>query len=63
VGRGARAPLVPAGELSSRDSREAIRLLAVLPAVLDTMGIDYDEDDLDGEAVRLGSRRGHGHHR
>jgi arylsulfatase A-like enzyme len=49
--------------VSSRDSREAIRLVDVLPTVLETMGIDYDEDDLDGDAVRLRSRGGHGHHR
>jgi len=25
----------------------------VLPTILTTMGVDYDPDDLDGEAVKL----------
>ena len=39
--------------VGSRDSRKELRLVDVLPTILETMGIDYDEDDLDGEAVRL----------
>jgi len=30
-----------------------MRLVDVMPTILDTMGIDYDEDSVDGEAVRL----------
>jgi hypothetical protein len=47
--------------VSSRDSRQDIRLVDVLPTILDSLDIDYDEDSLDGEAVRPGSRSGHGH--
>jgi hypothetical protein len=39
--------------VGSRDSRKELRLVDVLPTILETMGIDYDEDDLDGKAVRL----------
>jgi hypothetical protein len=39
--------------VGSRDSERAVRLVDVLPTVLETMGIDFDEDALDGEAVRL----------
>ena len=39
--------------VGSRDSRKELRLVDVLPTILETMGIDYDENDLDGEAVRL----------
>ena len=37
--------------------RRLIRLVDVLPTVLDTMGIAYDESSLDGEAVRIFHRR------
>jgi Type I phosphodiesterase / nucleotide pyrophosphatase len=43
--------------VSSRDSGKEIRHVDVLPTILETMGIDYDEDSFDGEAVRL-SRSG-----
>ena len=43
--------------VGSRDSGRDIRLVDVLPTVLEEMGIDYDEDDFDGEAVRLSGRR------
>jgi hypothetical protein len=43
--------------VGSRDSKRAIRLVDVLPTVLETMGIDYDEHDLDGEAVELSRYR------
>ncbi len=33
-----------------------MRLVDVLPTVLDSMGIDYDDDDVDGRAVELGRR-------
>src|SRR5919109_2947944 len=39
--------------VGSRDSNKAMRLVDVLPTVLEKMGIDFDEDELDGEAVRL----------
>jgi predicted AlkP superfamily pyrophosphatase or phosphodiesterase len=52
-------PMIFSGPgVGSRDSNAEMRLVDVLPTVLETMGIDYDEDDLDGQAVRLsGSRR------
>ena len=50
-------PMIFSGPgLGSRDSYRAMRLVDVLPTVLETMDIDYDEDDLDGEAVRLPRR-------
>jgi hypothetical protein len=45
--------------VGSKDSRKQVRLVDVLPTVLETMGIEYDDDDLDGEAVRLRSRGRH----
>jgi arylsulfatase A-like enzyme len=39
--------------VGSGDSRKELRLVDVLPTILETMGIDYDENDVDGEAVRL----------
>jgi arylsulfatase A-like enzyme len=39
--------------VDSRDSDTEIRLVDVLPTVLEAMGIDYGADDIDGEAVRL----------
>ncbi len=47
-------PMIFSGPgVGSRDSRREIRLVDVLPTILETMGIGYDEGDLDGEAVRL----------
>ena len=47
-------PMILAGAgVGARDSRKEIRLVDVLPTILETMGIDYDDDDFDGEAVRL----------
>ena len=43
--------------VGSRDSNRAMRLVDVLPTILETMGIDYDEDDFGGKAVRLSRRR------
>jgi arylsulfatase A-like enzyme len=40
--------------VGSRDSHSEIRLVDVLPTILETMGIDYDKRDLDGQAVKLG---------
>ena len=49
-----RIPMVLSGPgVGSKDSKRPIRLVDLLPTVLDKMDIDYDEDDLDGEAVRL----------
>lgn len=42
--------------VGSKDSKKEIRLVDVLPTVLETMRIGYDEDDLDGEAVKLHRR-------
>ena len=39
--------------VGSKDSGKEIRLVDVMPTVLETMGIRYDEDDIDGEAVKL----------
>lgn len=44
--------------VSSKDSKKAIRLVDLLPTVLETLDIDFDEDDLDGKAVRLPRPRG-----
>ena len=43
--------------IGSKDSQKRIRLVDVLPTVLDTMGIGYDESSLDGEAVRIFHRQ------
>ena len=44
-------------EPSSRTIRDdpnmEMRLVDVLPTILETMGIDYDPADLDGEAAKL----------
>jgi predicted AlkP superfamily pyrophosphatase or phosphodiesterase len=42
--------------VGSKDSKKEIRLVDVLPTVLETMRIDYDDDALDGEAVKLRGR-------
>jgi hypothetical protein len=39
--------------VGSKDSNREMRLVDVVPTVLERMGIDYDEDDFDGEAVKL----------
>jgi hypothetical protein len=39
--------------VGAKDSNREIRHVDVLPTILKTMGIGYDEDDLDGEAVKL----------
>ncbi len=47
-------PMVFSGPgVGSRDSHREIRLVDVLPTILETMGIDYDKRDLDGRAVKL----------
>lgn len=43
--------------VGSKDSGKEIRLVDVMPTILETMGIRYDKHDIDGKAVRL-SRRG-----
>jgi hypothetical protein len=45
--------------VGSKDSNREMRHVDVMPTILEAMGIDYDEDSLDGEAVRL-SRHGGG---
>ena len=39
--------------VSQKDSRREFRHVDVLPTILETMGVDYDPGDLDGEAVKL----------
>lgn len=39
--------------IGSKDPKEEMRLVDVMPTILKTMGIDYDPADLDGEAVKL----------
>ena len=47
-------PMIFSGPgVDSKDSKRELRHVDVLPTVLKTMGIHYDEDDVDGEAVRL----------
>ena len=43
--------------VGSKDSNEEMRLVDVMPTILKTMGIDYDEDSVDGDAVRLSNSR------
>jgi hypothetical protein len=43
--------------VGSKDSHREIRLVDVMPTILDAMGISYDEGSLDGEAVRLSRPR------
>ena len=53
-----RIPMVFYGAgVGAHDSGREIRLVDVMPTVLELMGIDYDEDDFDGRAVRLSGRR------
>jgi arylsulfatase A-like enzyme len=50
-------PMIFSGPgVSSRDSYREMRLVDVLPTVLEAMRIDYDDHDLDGRAVELGRR-------
>ena len=47
-------PMVFAGPgVGSRDSYQEMRLVDVMPTVLDLMDIDYDRRDFDGRAVRM----------
>jgi arylsulfatase A-like enzyme len=39
--------------VGSRDPRRPIRLVDVVPTILDAMGIAYDRRELDGRAIRL----------
>jgi hypothetical protein len=43
--------------VGSKDSNKEMRLVDVMPTILKTMGISYDEDSMDGEAVRLSDSR------
>jgi hypothetical protein len=43
--------------VGSKDSNKEMRLVDVMPTILKTMGIDYDEDSVDGDAVRLSDPR------
>jgi hypothetical protein len=47
-------PMVFSGPgVNPKDSNREMRLVDVMPTILETMGIDYDENSVDGEAVRL----------
>lgn len=49
-----RIPMVFYGAgVGSKDSNSRLRLVDVMPTILKTMGIAYDPDSLDGEAVKL----------
>jgi arylsulfatase A-like enzyme len=49
-----RIPMVFYGPgVSSKDSDRELRLVDVMPTILDAMDVPYDEDDLDGDAARL----------
>jgi arylsulfatase A-like enzyme len=49
-----RIPMVFYGPgIGSKDPKAEMRLVDVMPTILETMGIDYDPADLDGEAVKL----------
>jgi hypothetical protein len=53
-----RIPMVFYGAgVGSKDSNRDMRLVDVMPTILRTMGIGYDEDSLDGEAMRLSDSR------
>jgi len=39
--------------VGSKDPNTRMRLVDVLPTILETMGINYDQAELDGEAVKL----------
>ena len=39
--------------VDSKDSHRELRHVDVMPTILKSMGIDYDRDSVDGEAVRL----------
>ena len=41
------------GGVGSKDSNKEIRLVDLMPTVLRAMGVPYDEDSVDGEAVKL----------
>jgi hypothetical protein len=42
--------------VGSKDSNKEMRLVDVMPTILETMGIDYDEDSVDGQAVKLSKK-------
>ena len=42
--------------VSKKDSKLELRHVDILPTILETMGIPYDEDDFDGEAVDLSKK-------
>jgi arylsulfatase A-like enzyme len=44
--------------VGSKDSNRRMRAVDVVPTVLELMGIDYDEDDFDGEAVKVSRPKG-----
>jgi hypothetical protein len=39
--------------VGSKDSNRPMRLVDVMPTILELMGIEYDEDDFDGEGVKV----------
>ena len=47
-------PMIFAGPgVGRKDPHRELRLVDVMPTVLEQMGIRYDKSDLDGRAVRL----------
>ncbi len=44
--------------VGSKDSNRMLRHVDILPTILSAMGIPYDEDDFDGEAVKLSKPKG-----
>jgi hypothetical protein len=52
-------PMIFAGAgVGSKDSNREMRLVDVVPTVLDLMGIEYDSAALDGQAVKLPNPKG-----
>jgi hypothetical protein len=43
--------------VSSKDSKVELRHVDILPTILTTMGIPYDPDDFDGQAVKLSGQK------
>ena len=42
--------------VESEGLEHEIRHVDILPTILETMGIAYDQDDFDGEAVKLSKK-------
>jgi hypothetical protein len=44
--------------VGAKDSNREMRLVDLMPTILHTMGIDYDQDSVDGEVVKLSKPKG-----